>query len=113
MARKELFLKAGSTFYTDPATVTKEVKKASWFRYILVRLLIQMGVPVVDPCCPQSDNVPVSWNTQTSTLQAWIDGAWVDVNTAASGSTTIPPTTTTVAPTTTTIPPTTTTTIQE
>ena len=98
MARKELFLKAGSVFYTDPAEVTKEVKKSSWFRLILVKLLGQMGVPVVDPCCPPSNNVPVSWNTQTSTLQAWIDGAWVDVNTASSGSTTVPPTTTTTLP---------------
>lgn len=92
---KELFLKSGTTFWTDPDNVTKEVKKSSWFRMILIKLLNQMGVAIVDPCCPPQNNIPVSWNTQTSTLQAWVNGQYVNVNTPASGSTTTSTTTTT------------------
>jgi len=98
MARKELFLKAGSVFYTDPATVTKDVKKSSWFRLILVKLLNEMGVPVVDPCCPAGTRVPLAYNTATGQDEVYIDGAWVPVETASGASTTTTTSTTTTLP---------------
>ena len=95
MARKELFLKPGSYFYSDPKTQNENIKNG-WFRKIMAKLLRQMGVPVVDPCCDPLPNVPVSWNTETSTLQAWVNGAWVSVETAGGAATTTSTSTTTI-----------------
>lgn len=95
MARKELFIKSGVTYYADPKTVSKDEKNKSWLRKILVKLLSEMGVPVVDPCCEPGDRVPLAFNRTTGQDEVFVNGQWVPVE-SATGST-ITSTTTTEA----------------
>lgn len=99
MAKKELFLKAGSTFFTDPETVTKEVKSGSYVAQIIVKILNRIGIPAVLPCCPSGERVVLVYNRTTGQDEIWLDGAWVPVETASGASTT-----TTTSTSTTTLP---------
>lgn len=86
MGRKEVFLKTGVLFHKDPKEATKE-EKSGWLRKIIIKLLGEMGVPIVDPCCDNGNRVPLAYNRTTGQDEVFIDGQWVPVEQANGQST--------------------------